>query len=175
VALSVICGYCYTGGPYPISYLGLSEIFIFIFYGGVCVIVPYYAQTYQLNWQIIVAAIQMGLLAILPNALNNFRDITYDAAANKKTLAVRFGRKFAAWELTALVLVPFVINIIWSFVGYAAMMMPFQLIPLVYFFIRAVWRSPSGQVLNRYFGLSVLIHFLFGLLLIAGIMVSIYG
>ena len=45
VLLSALCGYCYTGGPYPISYSGLSELFIFIFYGGVCVIVPFYAQT----------------------------------------------------------------------------------------------------------------------------------
>jgi len=173
VLLSAICGYCYTGGPYPISYLGLSEIFIFIFYGGVCVTIPFYAQTYQINAAIILAACQMGMLAILPNALNNFRDIYEDKAVHKHTLAVRFGKEFARWEISAFTIIPFIINICWLFLGFsAAALMPLLLLPLVFMFLRGIWKSEPSRVLNKYFGVSVMIHFSFGILLIIGLLIA---
>lgn len=172
VLLSVVCGYCYTAGPYPISYLGLSEIFVFIFYGGVCVMVPFYAQTYFLNPAILLAAAQMGMLAILPNALNNFRDMHEDVLVNKRTLAVRFGRNFARWEIASLTMAPFLLNIGWLFLGYVeAMLMPLLLLPIALMFVRAVWHIEATKVLNKYFGLSVLIHFFFGVLLIIGLLI----
>lgn len=169
VLVSAACGYGYTGGPYPISYLGLSEIFIFIFYGGVCVMVPFYAQTYFINPAIILAAVQMGLLAIISNALNNFRDIEDDALVNKKTLAVRFGETFARYEILCLMLLPFILNIGWLFLGYAeAALMPLLLVPIAVFFIRTLLTLKPHQVVVRFFVLGVLIHFFFGVLLIAG-------
>ncbi len=171
VLLSAACGYCYTGGPYPISYLGLSEIFIFIFYGGICVTIPFYAQTYSVNAAILLAAAQMGLLAILPNALNNFRDVYEDAAVHKHTLAVRFGKDFARCEIIALTVTPFILNIGWLLLGYGMVaLMPLLLMPVAFVFARAIWKAEPGRVLNRYFGLGVLIHFSFGILLIIGLL-----
>ncbi len=172
VLLCVVCGYCYTGGPYPISYLGLSELFILIFYGGVCVIVPFYAQTYMINGAIILAALQMGLLAIIPNALNNFRDVAVDTAAHKRTLAVRFGQEFARMELMVLAITPFILNLGWLFFEKSmAALMPWLLAPFVYLFLRVIWNNTSGHILNRYFAMSVLIHFFFGILLITGLLI----
>lgn len=172
VFLSVVCGYCYTGGPYPICYLGLSEAFIFVFYGGVCVISSFYVQTGDINNASFLLATQMGMLAILPNALNNLRDIFEDAQVHRFTLAVRFGGIFARWEILLLTLIPFVINVGWLYLGYPkAFLMPFLLLPLALFFIIGVWRSPQGTVLNRYFGFSVLVHFMFGFLLVIGLLV----
>lgn len=170
VLLCAVCGYCYTGGPYPISYLGLSELFILIFYGGVCVTVPFYAQTYVINGAIVLAALQMGLLAIIPNALNNFRDIYEDAAVNKRTLAVRFGKEFARLEIILLTIIPFILNLGWLFFDQPeATLMPWLLSPIAFIFVRAIWKHEPGRVLNRYFALSVLIHFFFGVLLITGL------
>ncbi len=159
----VLCGYYYTGGPFPISYLGLSELFIFIFYGWVCLIVPFYVQTGFVNAEIMLAASQMGLLAILPNALNNFRDIDTDAAVGKKTLAVRFGKTFAKWEITLLTFLPFAMNVCWSLFHFTvALYLPFIVLPIAILFIRGIWTS---KTVDHYFKHSVLILFLFGLAL----------
>jgi len=167
--LSSICGYCYTGGPYSISYLGLSELFILMFYGGVCVLSAFYTQSGFLNGEAVLCALQMGLLAVIPGALNNFRDIHEDASVSKQTLAVRFGKTFARMEIAFTLILVFILNLIWLFFGYSeATLMPFLLIPLVFLLIQKVWTEEPGPIFNRYFGLCIAIHFLFGILLIIG-------
>ncbi len=161
-----LIGYCYTAGPYPISYLGLSELFILIFYGGVCVGVPYYAMTHVITPGIIIASLQMGLLAILPNALNNLRDIDEDRLANKKTLAVRFGIAFARYEIVAIVVSAFALNLSWFFLGSIKQgILPYFLLPLAYIFLKGICGEIKEDKILRYFLLSVSIHFLFGLML----------
>lgn len=160
----VLCGYCYTGGPFPISYLGLSELFIFIFYGWVCMIVPFYVQTGMVNAPIMLAASQIGLLAIIPNALNNFRDIDTDAAVNKKTLAVRFGRAFAKREIAILAILPFLMNLGWFSLGFDVTgYLPFMALPIAVLFIRGIWSE--ARPITSYFKYSVLVLVLFGLAL----------
>lgn len=173
VLLSIACGYCYTAGPYPISYLGLSEVFVFLFYGGVCVISSFFIQTGFFNPAVILLAAQMGMLAILPNALNNFRDVVDDAQAGKITLAVRFGTQFARREILFMTFAPFILNLGWFFLGSIdAALMPLLSLPLAIFFGYGVWTSQPGAILNYYFGLGVLVHFLFGLLLIIGFLLT---
>lgn len=173
VVISVICGYCYTGGPYPISYLGLSELFVLIFYGGVCILASYYVQTLEFTGTALLCALQMGCLAILPNALNNFRDMHDDAQAKKLTLAVRFGRSFAKREIAFLTFFPFLLNLLWLSAGYSlAAFLPLLLIPMAFLFVKSVWETEPGPMFNKFFGLSVLIHFLFGLLLVVGWLIN---
>ncbi len=169
VALSALCGFLYTGGPFPIAYLGLSEIFVFAFYGGVCVLSTYYIQVGQLADDAWLLAAQMGLLAILPNAINNFRDMVEDAAVNKKTLAVRFGKTFARWEIGICTFLPFVLNFYWvSFDQVGAALFPFILLPLAFLFVKTLWFTEPGAVFNRFFALGIFIHFLFAFLLFVG-------
>lgn len=169
VALSALCGFAYTGGPFPIGYLGLSEIFVFLFYGFVCVLCSFYIQVGHLEPTAWLLATQMGLLAILPNAVNNFRDMFDDAEVDKKTLAVRFGKMFARCEIAVCTFLPFVLNFIWSLYGHtAAFLFPLSIFPLAFLFVKSVWNAEPSAIFNRYFALSVLIHFLFGLLLCIG-------
>lgn len=169
VALCAFCGFAYTGGPYPIAYLGLSEVFVFLFYGLVCVLASYWIQVGQLDATAWLLAVQMGLLAILPNAVNNFRDMFDDADVNKKTLAVRFGKIFARCEIAACTFVPFLLNFLWGIYGYmAAALFPLCVFPLAFLFIKSIWMAEPSAIFNKYFALSVLIHFLFGLLLCIG-------
>lgn len=169
ILLSVAMAYCYTGGPYPISYLGLSELFILIFYGFLCVGAAYYVQIGSLSVPALLCALQMGLLAILPNALNNFRDMYDDAENNKLTLAVRFGKTFAKWEIALLTFLPFILGTAWISFGYMdAGVIPLLLLPMAFLFVRSVWVTDPGPSFNRLFGLSVLVHFLFGLFLVVG-------
>lgn len=166
VLLSVACAYGYTGGPFPISYLGLSELFIVFFYGFVCVGATYYVQTKALSMGVLLCSLQMGLLAALPNALNNFRDRHDDERDGKLTLAVRFGRDFARKEVAVLTGLPFILGLQWINLGHPeAAWLPLCLAPLAFLFVKTVWKvDPTNQL----FGLGVLIHFLFGLLLSVG-------
>ena len=171
ILLSTVMGYCYTGGPFPICYLGLSELFILIFYGGVCVLTSYYLQAGHLSPEAWLLALQMGLLAIIPNALNNFRDIYEDREVNKKTLAVRFGKNFARWEVALLLIVPFACNLFWLFLGYPiAFLLPYLLLPIVILLIHSVSLNDPGPQFVRYFKLSILIHFAFGCLVTIGML-----
>lgn len=169
VALSAFIGYCYTGGPYPICYLGLSELFILFFYGGVCIGASFYIQAGFISYTALLTALQMGLFAIIPNALNNFRDMYEDAEVNKKTLAVRFGTNFARWEIALLTFIPFLLNGFWLIAGFLeTALMSLLLIPMAFLFVRCVWVTTPGPLFNRYFALGVFLHFAFGILLIIG-------
>ena len=90
--LSLISGYCYTAGPYPLSYNGLGDIFVFIFFGLIAVPGTYYLQSnilFDLNSILIGSSI--GFIAVAILCVNNIRDIASDDRVGKKTLAVRFG------------------------------------------------------------------------------------
>ena len=164
--MSAILGYCYTGGPFPISYLGLSELLIMLFYGFLCIGASVYVQIGHLDFMTFLVATQMGCLAILPGALNNFRDQDEDAQTNKRTLIVRFGKLFGRWEITLLTIIPFLLGFFWIGAGYpAAAAMPFVIFPMAFALVYLIWRTEPGPIFNRFFILCVLIHFAFGLLL----------
>jgi len=97
-ALSVIFAALYTGGPYPLGYLGLGEVFVLIFFGPVAVGGTYYVQT--LEWRLLptLAGLAPGLISCAILAVNNLRDIDEDRKTGKHTLAARFGARFARWE-----------------------------------------------------------------------------
>ena len=90
--LSLISGYCYTAGPYPLAYNGLGDIFVFIFFGLIAVPGTYYLQSdilFDINSILIGASI--GFLAVAVLCVNNIRDVQSDYKVGKKTLVVRFG------------------------------------------------------------------------------------
>ena len=101
---SVICGILYTGGPYPLAYLGLGEIFVVIFFGPVATLGTYYVQALEFSKEVFIAGLAPGLLSTALIAVNNLRDIPTDIKARKKTLAVRFGYRFARIEYTLCIL-----------------------------------------------------------------------
>jgi len=96
--LSVIFAALYTGGPYPLGYLGLGEVFVLIFFGPVAVGGTYYVQT--LEWRLLptLAGLAPGLISCAILAVNNLRDIDEDRRTGKRTLAARFGVTFARSE-----------------------------------------------------------------------------
>ncbi|MEO6001516.1 MAG: 1,4-dihydroxy-2-naphthoate polyprenyltransferase [Opitutus sp.] len=127
---SILAGIAYTGGPWPLGYHGLGDVFVFIFFGLVAVGATYFVQSGRLTTDAVLAGVPIGLLAANILVVNNYRDVETDAIAGKKTLAVRFGRGAAraqhlgslavamavpvyfavrdrsAWELLALLAVP---------------------------------------------------------------------
>lgn len=89
--LSFAAGWLYTGGPKPYGYLGLGEVFVFVFFGLVATVGSFYVQTSEVTALALGAAIPVGLLATALLVVNNLRDIPTDAEAGKRTLAVRLG------------------------------------------------------------------------------------
>jgi 1,4-dihydroxy-2-naphthoate octaprenyltransferase len=95
---SILFGILYTGGPFPLGYKGLGEIFVLIFFGPVAVGGTYYLQTLNINLTVILAGLSPGLISTALLTVNNLRDMNTDRKAGKKTLAVRFGPIFARAE-----------------------------------------------------------------------------
>ncbi|HQY29825.1 MAG TPA: 1,4-dihydroxy-2-naphthoate polyprenyltransferase [Thermomicrobiales bacterium] len=114
--LAIICAIAYTGGPFPLGYNGLGELFVFIFFGLVGVAGSAYVQTGNLTWLAIVASLPIACLATAIIVVNNLRDIESDKAAGKHTLAVRLGRLRTIREYDLLLLIAFVIPQILLFV-----------------------------------------------------------
>jgi 1,4-dihydroxy-2-naphthoate octaprenyltransferase len=110
---SILFGILYTGGPYPLGYNGLGELFVFIFFGPVAVGGTYYIHTQRVDSAVLLAGIAPGLISAAILVVNNLRDIKTDAGAGKKTLAVRFGARFTKMEYLLLLissaLIPFAV------------------------------------------------------------------
>ena len=88
---SIIAALAYSGGPRPYASEGLGEIFVFVFFGLVATAGSAYVQEDQVSMVAVAAAVPVGLLASAILVVNNLRDIDSDAAAGKRTLAVRIG------------------------------------------------------------------------------------
>lgn len=112
---SVFFAYCYTGGPFPLSYLGLGELFALIFFGPIPVWGTFYLQTHdQVYWPMFLG-LAPGFLSGLLMAVNNLRDLHTDRKNNKKTLAVRIGEENFRKLTIALFALSLVIPLILSF------------------------------------------------------------
>ena len=124
--VSVISGIAYTGGPYPLAYNGLGDVFALVFFGPVAVAGTFYLQTYAAPPFVMVAGLAPGLFSVAILTVNNLRDIEGDAQSGKKTLPVRFGAGFAKAEyivslILATVMLPIVLCV-WAGGHYAALL-----------------------------------------------------
>jgi len=101
---SILSGILYTAGPYPLAYLGLGDVFVMLFFGFAAVMGTSFVQTGAWSQLAAWAAVPVGALSTAVLVVNNVRDREQDVHANKRTLAVRFGRGFAEAEYVALLL-----------------------------------------------------------------------
>lgn len=96
--LAALSGILYTAGPWPLGYLGLGDLFVFIFFGPVAVAGTYYVQSLEMNTAVILAGLAPGFISVAILTVNNLRDIESDRKCGKYTLPVRWGRSFALSE-----------------------------------------------------------------------------
>ena len=101
---SIVAGVLYTGGPRPYGYEGLGEVFVFLFFGVAAVAGSYFVQMRDFSWESLALSVPVGLIASALLVVNNTRDIDTDRRANKRTLAVRFGRERSRKLYAAMVL-----------------------------------------------------------------------
>jgi len=134
-AACLLAGWFYTGGPRPYGYVGLGEVFVFVFFGLVATVGTFYVETERLDRPAVWwAAVAVGLLATALLLANNLRDIATDRETGKRTLAVRVGRRAGGWCYAACVLLPFAGVAIWAALALAgavdAVWPAFLLLPL---------------------------------------------
>lgn len=166
---SVVSGYLYTGGPFPLAYCGLGELFVVIFFGLASTTAAFYLQTGNINEIPVLVGFQLGLLAVVPIAINNLRDIVGDSKVDKKTLAVRFGNTFARIEITISAFLPFCLGGFWFAWGHPlAALAPCLLIPMTYQNIKGIWKGDASPAYHEFLAKSALIQLLFASLLILG-------
>ena len=96
--LSILFAVLYTGGPLPLGYIGVADLFVLIFFGPVAVAGAYYVQALSISPAPLIAGLAPGLLSMAILTVNNLRDMAQDREAGKKTLAVRFGPVFSRYE-----------------------------------------------------------------------------
>ncbi|WP_285728263.1 1,4-dihydroxy-2-naphthoate polyprenyltransferase [Psychromicrobium xiongbiense] len=94
-AACVLAAWGYTGGKNPYGYLGLGDVFVFVFFGLVATLGTTYTQAGRLSWAALVGAVGTGLIAVALLMANNVRDIPTDREVGKRTLAVRLGSHYA--------------------------------------------------------------------------------
>ncbi|MXX56638.1 MAG: 1,4-dihydroxy-2-naphthoate polyprenyltransferase [Gemmatimonadetes bacterium] len=99
--VSMMMGVCYTGGPYPLSYNGLGDVFVFVFFGLVATATTFYVQAGFWSLAAILAGAGLGAMSTAMLVVNNLRDRETDGAAGKRTLAVRFGDRFTVVQYFA--------------------------------------------------------------------------
>ena len=105
-------------------------------------------------------------------SINNFRDYVGDKAVNKKTLAARFGKKFARIEILLLYLYAYLLNIFWYYNGYFLVsILPLVTLPLAIKVIKGVMTNDPSPLFNKYLGMSAFIQILFGVLMGIGFVI----
>jgi len=164
--VSLFLAYAYTGGPFPLAYLGLGEIFVVLFFGMFAVAGTFFLNTLEWSWGAALAGLQIGLHSSVLLAVNNLRDLETDRAANKRTLAARFGLTFARRENASLVIAPFVVGILWLPLGYLwAFLLPLMTLPLAWWLARACLEAQPARETNQLLAQAAALHASFGLLL----------
>lgn len=166
---SVLMGYSYTAGPFPLAYLGLGDLFVILFFGLLAVTGVVFLNTGEWLQEAFVLGLQIGLHATVLIAINNLRDHKGDALVNKKTMAVRFGVSFSRWEIAFLCFAPFVLNLYWWFEGYKIpAIISLAALPLAVKITRNVFSTEPSPMYNKFLGQGAGLHMLFGLLLAIG-------
>ena len=167
--LSILFGVAYTGGPFPLAYIGVADLFVLIFFGPVAVGGTYYVQTLRITSDVVIAGLAPGFLSIAILSVNNLRDIESDRKGNKRTLAVRFGQTFTRYEYIATIALAAAVPVYLVTAGgnHTASLAALLAIPISAGTIRTVL-TREGRILNESLAGTGRMLFFFSVLFSAG-------
>jgi 1,4-dihydroxy-2-naphthoate polyprenyltransferase len=158
-ALSIAAAWGYTGGKNPYGYMGLGELFVFIFFGLVATIGTFYVQTERITGESILAGVIVGFLACAILVINNIRDRAKDEVVGKRTLAVRLGDRRSRVLYTALVTLPYLLT---AGFGSPWTMLTLATLPLTVSILKALWSGAEGPALIGLLAATGKLQMLFG-------------
>lgn len=171
---SMLAGWAYTAGPYPLGYHKLGDPFVFVFFGFVAVCGTHYVQIQQLSPLALWAAIPIGCLATSILIINNLRDRITDKAAGKKTLAVYLGHRNICIELVILILTAYVIPVVLKF-QYSLnifILLPLLSYPKAHVMIATLWNQKPSKAMNQQLRAAAKLLLLYGVLLALGFVIN---
>jgi 1,4-dihydroxy-2-naphthoate octaprenyltransferase len=160
--VSIVAGIAYTGGPFPLGYNGLGELFVFVFFGLVAVCGTVFVSTGTVGTLPWLMAIPSGALASCVLLVNNVRDVETDAVAGKRTLAVRFGRSFAVKLYVLAIVLAYgapVFALLLGLVRWPVVVFPLLSVPLAAGLAKHV-HAERGERLNVRLGQTAALLFL---------------
>ena len=167
---SIVSGYAYTGGPWPLAYIGLGDVFVFFFFGLVAVGGTYFVQAGQLTLDAVLAGVPIGLLAANILVVNNYRDAETDAVAGKRTLVVRFGRGAARVQFAVSLALALAMPLVFLARGHRWWcLLPLLLLPLARSHVKRLLESKSPSELIALLGDTGKQLAIYALLLAAGL------
>ena len=167
---SIASAIAYTGGPYPLGYHGLGDVFVFIFFGLVAVCGTAFVEIGRVPGLSVACALPVGALATAILVVNNLRDRITDAGAGKRTLAVRFGRGFAIGQYRALIAVSYLTPLALALTQATGpeILLPIVSLPLALKTERLV-NATEGRALNPLLAATAKLLMIFGLLFALGL------
>ncbi len=170
---SILAAIIYTGGPFPIGYHGLGDLFAFLFFGLGAVLGTYYAQALTVSWAAVLASIAMGALVTDILIVNNVRDIETDRAVGKRTLAVILGREAACVEYALLLGVAYSVPLLfWLGLGAGPwVLLPIVSLPMGVRLVHTLATRREGPVLNRALARTAQLLLVYGVLFSLGLLV----
>jgi 1,4-dihydroxy-2-naphthoate polyprenyltransferase len=167
---SIISGLAYTGGPYPLGYHGLGDLFVFVFFGLIAVTGTAYLQAGAWTVFPLLLSIPIGLIVTNILVINNLRDLATDVAAGKRTLATRIGDRATRAQYAILIAVAYLIPVAVALTDPGRRVLLIILIsaPFASSLVRKVLRGTSGRDLNPLLKKTGQLLLIFGVLLSAG-------
>jgi len=170
---SLFLAYGYTGGPFPLAYLGFGDFFVILFFGLFAVGGTAYLHALTLDLTMVIAGLQIGFLSTLLIAINNLRDSESDFKVNKKTLAVRFGDSFVRAEILLLTILTYLLNLYYLMaLSKLSVLISFVTLPLAIYVIGIVYKTGEKKHLNKALGLAALHQLLFAILFSIGLVMG---
>lgn len=164
---SLAAGWAYTGGPFPIAYRPLGEVFVWVFFGLVAVGGSYYLQTLALGSSALIAGSLIGIHAAAVITVNNYRDLDGDARSGKNTLAVIMGRPATQRVYQVEMLAPYLgLCTLITDLGPAAAL-PLLSLPASLVLVRRFRQTAPGPIFNTLLAQTAGLQLLFALLLAA--------
>lgn len=168
---SILSGIAYTGGPYPLGYHGLGDVFVFAFFGLVAVCGTTYVQLSSVPALAVWSALPIGAVATAILVVNNLRDRPTDARVGKRTLAVRLGRTGALAEYAALLAVAYAVPVGLAR-GHTWRLLPVVTLPFAVVTFRRLTKATTGAEFNACLVATARLLVAFGLLFAAGLAIG---
>ncbi len=169
--VSILAGLAYTGGPFPLAYNALGDVFVFVFFGFVAVCGTVWVQLGALTPLAWYAGAIVGALSTAILVVNNVRDLEGDRRAGKRTLPVVFGRRFGVFEYLALLALAYVLPPVMLRLGVVSVwcMLCLVTLPLARRLAQRLHREREGAALNRLLAGTAQLLLIHGLLFSAGL------
>jgi 1,4-dihydroxy-2-naphthoate octaprenyltransferase len=168
--LSILSGWAYTGGPLPIAYTPLGELFVVAFFGLGAVCGTYWLNAANLDSAVTAAGLAVGSLTGAVLLVNNHRDAEADARVGRHTLAIVAGARPTIWIFAGLMLFPFaLLPLIGQALPRGHVWAALVTLPLALVLIYRFAQEPRGPKFNRILVQTVQMQFLFSALLCVGL------